>query len=116
MREVKGRKDFKAGETENVEPGPMGVVRKRREGRDRAIASLRALTEEKMERAGGHFVAHAGEQYTTQTCSECGERTGPKGDISIREWTCTSCGVVHDRDQNAAINILMRALEEHTPV
>jgi len=51
------------------------------------------------------------EAYTTQTCSNCGERTGPKGreGLRIREWICSYCGVIHDRDVNAAINIFAKA-------
>lgn len=41
---------------------------------------------------------------TSQTCSTCGVKDGPKP-LNVREWTCTACGVVHDRDVNAAINI-----------
>jgi IS605 OrfB family transposase len=50
------------------------------------------------------------ESYTTQTCSCCGliSRSSPKGraGLGIREWTCTECGTTHDRDINAAKNIL----------
>jgi IS605 OrfB family transposase len=50
------------------------------------------------------------ERYTTQTCSSCGviSDTSPKGrtGLGIREWTCSSCGTTHDRDVNAARNIL----------
>ena len=41
---------------------------------------------------------------STRTCSTCG-RVGDKLDLSIREWTCL-CGAHHDRDHNAALNIL----------
>jgi len=50
------------------------------------------------------------EAFSTQTCSSCGslppER--PKGiaGLGIREWTCSECGAHHDRDVNAAKNIL----------
>ncbi|MDY7219498.1 transposase [Denitrificimonas sp. JX-1] len=61
--------------------------------------------------------AHAGivfkevdEAYTTQTCSSCGNfpESRPKGiaGLGIREWTCSECGVTHDRDINASRNIL----------
>ena len=43
---------------------------------------------------------------TTQKCSCCGFRGGRK-ELSVREWTCLNCGAVHDRDVNAAINILV---------
>jgi len=50
------------------------------------------------------------EKYTTQTCSCCGliSQNSPKGraGLGMREWTCTECGAMHDRDINAAKNIL----------
>ena len=63
--------------------------------------------------------AHAGivfedvnEANTTVTCSECNTRTGPTGleGWRIREWRC-ECGVTHDRDINAAKNILAVGLD-----
>ena len=56
----------------------------------------------------GQNVFFVNEKYTTQTCSQCGDVSGPKGleGLSIREWTCTKCGTHHDRDVNAAKNIL----------
>ncbi|WP_030170913.1 RNA-guided endonuclease InsQ/TnpB family protein [Streptomyces sp. NRRL S-813] len=41
---------------------------------------------------------------TSQTCSTCGAVDGPKP-LNVREWTCSACGTVHDRDTNAAINV-----------
>ena len=48
------------------------------------------------------------ERFSTQTCSGCGAIGGPKGreGLGIREWVCSECGAVHDRDVNAAMNIL----------
>jgi transposase len=60
------------------------------------------------------------EKFTTQTCSSCGslppER--PKGiaGLGIREWDCSLCGASHDRDVNAARNILALALGVERPV
>src|SRR3989441_6017036 len=48
-------------------------------------------------------------QYTSQDCSGCGERV--KKTLSTRTHVCPSCGLVLDRDENAAINILAKALE-----
>jgi putative transposase len=44
---------------------------------------------------------------SSKTCSECGYQID-KLDLSIREWQCSECGSIHDRDINAAINILKR--------
>jgi putative transposase len=51
-------------------------------------------------------------QYTSQMCSECG--TIVKKTLSVRTHICTDCGVVLDRDHNAAINILAKALSKGT--
>ncbi|WP_406837696.1 RNA-guided endonuclease InsQ/TnpB family protein [Streptomyces sp. AHU1] len=41
---------------------------------------------------------------SSQLCSACGLKDGPKP-LDVREWTCGNCGTVHDRDVNAARNI-----------
>jgi len=48
-------------------------------------------------------------QYTSQDCSGCGEHV--KKTLSTRTHICSSCGLVLDRDENAAVNILAKALE-----
>jgi putative transposase len=47
-------------------------------------------------------------QYTSQTCSSCGELV--KKTLSTRTHVCPSCGHIQDRDHNAAINILKKGL------
>lgn len=62
------------------------------------------MLEEKAARYGRTFVKVDRFYPSSQICSRCGVRGGPKP-LSIREWTCTVCGAVHDRDVNAAKNI-----------
>ena len=45
---------------------------------------------------------------TTKPCSDCGHKNENLS-LSDRQWTCTECGSHHDRDVNAAINILRAA-------
>lgn len=47
---------------------------------------------------------------SSQLCSACGARWPGTKDLSVREWTCSVCGERHDRDVNAAKNILNEGL------
>ena len=49
---------------------------------------------------------------STKTCSCCGAQSGPSGydGLGIREWVCPECGACHDRDENAAWNILFEGV------
>lgn len=53
------------------------------------------------------------ESFSSQVCSSCGKLpdSRPKGiaDLGIRHWVCSGCGTIHDRDVNAALNILARS-------
>ncbi|MGN5240039.1 RNA-guided endonuclease InsQ/TnpB family protein [Rhodococcus sp. SJ-3] len=63
------------------------------------------MLEEKAARYGRVLVKVDRWFPSSQLCSACGRVDGSKP-LSVREWTCRGCGVVHDRDVNAARNIL----------
>ncbi|HEU0197432.1 MAG TPA: transposase [Nevskiaceae bacterium] len=88
---------------------------------DAGWSTLKNMLEYKSHQARVIFM-EVDESYSTQTCSCCGaiSASSPKGraGLGIRGWTCDECGAVHDRDVNAARNILAaghRRLAEGIP-
>lgn len=83
---------------------------------DASWSSFRAQLAYKAIRHGATF-EEVNESWSTQTCNACGVIAGPKGRAGLNErsWTC-SCGTTHDRDVNAAKNILLRGSGQGTPV
>ena len=67
-----------------------------------AVSEFRDAIKNAADRDGVPYI-EVNPAYTSKTCSECGVLN--KSLKSEKEWTCTSCGVVHDRDINAANNL-----------
>ena len=84
-----------------------GLARTRlaRSVHDAGWSQLLRLIEEKAARYGRTFARIGRFEPTSQVCSACGAKDGPKP-LDVREWTCAACGTAHDRDVNAAKNIL----------
>ena len=70
----------------------------------------------KMELNGGELLKVDTFYPSSQTCSACGYQNPLTKKLSVREWDCPKCGTHHDRDVNAAKNILRKALEDKSKV
>ncbi len=70
---------------------------------DAGWSAFLAILTDKAERAG-HVVVHVPAHFTTQQCRRCGEHV--QKSLSVRTHICPHCGLVEDRDVNAAKNIL----------
>jgi len=86
---------------------------------DAGWSAFRTMLRYKCAFAGATF-AEVNEAFSTQDCSVCSARSGPKGiaGLGMRAWICGDCGTVHDRNVNAAKNILAagrRRLAEGIP-
>jgi putative transposase len=72
---------------------------------DAGWARFVRMLEYKAARYGRRFAKVGRFEPTSQVCSACGVKDGPKP-LGVRQWTCPACGMVHDRDLNAARNIV----------
>jgi putative transposase len=82
----------------------LGRTRLAKSVHDAGWASFTGMLEYKAARYGRTFEKIGRFAPTSQTCSACGRLDGPKP-LNVRSWTCP-CGAVHDRDVNAALNVL----------
>ena len=77
---------------------------------NQAWRELRTMLEYKCEWYGKQLIT-VKPNYTSQICSNCGYHSGNKP-LDIREWTCPKCNTHHDRDINAAVNILNKGMKK----
>ncbi|MEV7211584.1 RNA-guided endonuclease TnpB family protein [Kitasatospora cineracea] len=75
---------------------------------DAGWSTFVAMLEYKAARYGRRFVRIGRFEPTSQVCSHCGVKDGPKP-LHVRMWTCGGCGTVLDRDVNAAVNVAKAA-------
>jgi putative transposase len=91
----------------NVNASALAKTRLAKSVLDAGWSAFRTMLLYKCADAGVWF-AEVDEAFSTQTCSRCNSRAGPKGrkDLGISGWQCTVCEAVHDRNVNAAHMIL----------
>jgi len=91
----------------NVNASALAKTRQAKSVLDAGWSAFRTMLQCKCDHAGVWF-AEVDEAFSTQTCSVCNSRAGPKGrkDLGIRGWQCPVCRAIHDRNVNAAHNIL----------
>jgi putative transposase len=97
-------RDNQAVYVEDLAVSGLARTRLAKSVHDAGWATLIRLLEEKAERHGRRVVKVSRWFPSSQLCSACGVKDGPKP-LSVRQWTCGGCGTAHDRDVNAARNI-----------
>jgi putative transposase len=98
-------RDNQAVYAEDIAVAGLARTRLAKSVHDAGWSQLLRLIEEKAAQHGRYFARIGRFEPTSQVCSSCGVKDGPKA-LSVREWTCGACGTTHDRDVNAARNIL----------
>jgi len=103
----------------NVNAAKLARTRMAKSVLDAGWSMFRHMLRYKARRHGAVFI-EADERWSSQTCSCCGAipNSSPKGmgALGMRRWECSGCGTSHDRDVNAARNILRVGLERQPPV
>jgi len=97
-------RDNQAVYVEDLAVAGLARTRLAKSVHDAGWSAFVAMLEYKARLYGRQFRRIGRFEPTSQVCSACGVRDGPKP-LHVREWTCGACGVTHDRDVNAAKNI-----------
>ncbi len=97
-------RDNQAVYVEDLAVAGLARTRLAKSVHDAGWSAFVAMLEYKARLYGREFRRIGRFEPTSQVCSSCGVRDGPKP-LHVREWTCGACGVTHDRDINAAKNI-----------
>jgi putative transposase len=97
-------RDNQAVYVEDLCVAGLGRTRLAKSVHDAGWSAFAGMLEYKARKHGRTFGRVGRWEPTSQVCSACGVKDGPKP-LSVRAWTCAACGSEHDRDVNAARNI-----------
>jgi putative transposase len=94
----------------NVVARSLPYRSQRKSAIDASWSQFRSQLRYKASRHGARYI-ETDETGTSVSCSACGARSGPEGPagLRVRAWVCDYCDTRHDRDVNAAVNLLLRA-------
>ncbi|MFI8104144.1 RNA-guided endonuclease InsQ/TnpB family protein [Streptomyces sp. NPDC086023] len=98
-------RDNQAVYVEDLAVSGLARTRLAKSVHDAGWSAFVGMLEYKAAKHGRYFGRIGRFEPTSQVCSACGIKDGPKP-LCVREWTCRECGTVHDRDINAARNVL----------
>lgn len=98
-------RDNQAVYVEDLAVKGMSRTRLAKSVHDAGWSGFVSMLEYKATRYGRTFGKVGRFEPTSQTCSACGVKDGPKS-LHVRAWVCGACGTAHDRDVNAARNIV----------
>jgi transposase, IS605 OrfB family, central region len=98
-------RDNQAIYVEDLSVKGLARTRLARSVHDAGWSAFVSMLEYKAAKYGRYFAKIGRFEPTSQVCSACGVKDGPKP-LQVREWTCPHCDTLLDRDVNAAINIL----------
>ncbi|WP_461018984.1 RNA-guided endonuclease InsQ/TnpB family protein, partial [Streptomyces daliensis] len=91
---------------EDLAVAGLGRTRLGKSVHDAGWSAFTGMLEYKTAQHGRTFTRVDRAFPSSQLCSACGVRDGPKP-LHVRQWTCGACGTVHERDHNAARNVLV---------
>jgi putative transposase len=101
-------RDNQAVAVEDLAVSGLARTRLAKSVRDAGWSAFVRMLEYKARLYGREFYRIGRFEPTSQVCSECGMRDGPKP-LHVRAWQCRGCGAWLDRDVNAAVNVARAA-------